>query len=95
VKAKDEVVRANMQFRRDKGSIEAAAAKKRAHLKYFHDHIMKTLKLNSSKFGAQLESKLKEIEAEKSEQLQQADRQRKAEANLIEREKQRKVDHLR
>lgn len=33
LKAKDEVVRANLQFKKDTNSIEATAAKKRAHLK--------------------------------------------------------------
>jgi len=33
LKAKDEVVRANLQFKKDRNSIEANATKKRAHLK--------------------------------------------------------------
>jgi len=56
---------------------------------------MKTLKLNSAQFGSQLENKMREIESQKDAQLVEADRLRKEEAERIERDKNKKADHVR
>ena len=51
--------------------LEAEKDRRIAHLRYFHEHIMKNLKLSSDKFADQLNSKILEIETEKKSQIEE------------------------
>lgn len=71
----DELRRSNEERAR---KLEADKQKKSDHLKYFHAHIMKNLKLQGENYASQLDAKLIELEQQKTRAVQELTSDREA-----------------
>ena len=79
----DELRRANEERAR---KLEADKQKKVDHLKYFHAHIMKNLKLRGENYASQLDAKLIELEQQKTRAVQELTSDREALAQRLQAE---------
>jgi len=77
--------------------LEAKAAKKVDHIKYFHNHILTKLKGvvdDNKKLGAQLNTKVEALEAENKAEVERLKKQSESEKAQVAADLKKKSDHL-
>ena len=87
----DEKVKGSAKFL----EVERTATKKIAHLKYFHEHIMKRLQKSTEKYGAQLEDRMAALRQEKEAEVERVNLETGKQLEELEASRKKKADHLR
>jgi len=87
----DEKVKGNAKFL----DVERSATKKIAHLRYFHEHIMKRLQTNMEKYGAQLDDKMVSLRRDKEAEIDRMNSEVEKQLQDLEALRKKKADHLR
>jgi len=89
-----EVERVRKQTQLEIEELEAKRKKRADHLKYFHAHIMKTLKLQGDQYSGQLQARLGDLASQKEDELARVKRDAEQHLKQLELDKQKRADHL-